>query len=113
MFSANGKAYTVRYNENKFKELDFRIVAELLSELFHSVPVTGEMSDKALKLLFVIGLEEEKNGKRVPFKEGEEHFKRLIQKNSKERIQGLKKFISEKFYNEMPKFFSYLENMNR
>jgi len=107
MFTVNGKTYTVRFNQEKIKDLDPNVSASILAEIFATFD--GQMSDQTMRTLFILGLEEEKTGVQVPFDEAEDHYNKLIKNIDNQRAQRLRDFISERFEKGLPKFFDYLK----
>lgn len=103
MFNVGKETYTIKFNQQKFKKLPPGITVGVIKEFLGSFDVTkGGMSDKALKSLFVIGLENETTGKRVGFDEAAVHYERLIKTSD---IDLLRKIITVRFYEDMPNFF--------
>lgn len=106
MFNVGDKTYTVKFSQEKFKELAPKVSAAILIELVSSANSKNIMSDSSLKHLFVIGLEEEKTGMRIPIHEANKHFEKLLANNETERFKSI---VAERFYNDMPDFFKAME----
>ncbi|MCM3363176.1 hypothetical protein [Niallia sp. MER TA 168] len=108
MFNVGNKNYTVKLNKEKFKQLDPRVSADLFTELISKYEKSNGISDQSLEQLFILGLEEEKTGKRVPRNEAERHYEKLTDKNGSVE---LKKLITAIMYRDRPDFFQAINAM--
>lgn len=102
MFNVDKETYTIKFNQQKFKKLPPGITVGVIKEIVGSFDINKEgLSNKSLKSLFVIGLENETTGKRVGFDEAASHYERLIERSD---INLLRKIITVRFVEDMPDF---------